>query len=249
MRVADFINFLTDALPNGEVYLFGGILRDLALLGRKGFSSDIDLVVEGEWSHCIGYLNSLGAKQNKFGGYRLEVDGWPIDIWNAAETWAVRQGYVRYKGIASLTETVILNWDAILMNWKTRAFIYRPGYFDTLRARRLDVVFEQNPNPIGMAVRVFRHLCVKDARSIGVGAAEYLSACTGKYSFELLTRHELRSYGASMIDPAIYELFDRFRKFESLDIRSRFDAAAESLRREGVTPSTSQLGWSFDAAE
>ena len=118
--VGNFLNLISDAMPNGNVYLFGGVLRDLALLGRKGFNSDIDLVVEGDWSHFVSYLQSLKAHKNKFGGYRLMVDGWPIDIWNAKETWAIKQGFVLYKGIASLTDTTVLNWDAILMNWRTR---------------------------------------------------------------------------------------------------------------------------------
>ena len=35
-NIAGFLNFISDALPHGDVYLFGGILRDLALLGRRG---------------------------------------------------------------------------------------------------------------------------------------------------------------------------------------------------------------------
>jgi predicted nucleotidyltransferase len=69
--VSEFLDFLTDAVPDGDVNLFGGVLRDLALLGRRGFNSDIDLVVEGDWKDCETYLKSLNAQRNKFGGYRL----------------------------------------------------------------------------------------------------------------------------------------------------------------------------------
>ena len=107
--ITGFLNFVTDAIPNGDVYLFGGVLRDLALLGRKGFNSDIDVVVEGNWEQFVSYLDSLKAHKNKFGGYRLTIGGWPVDIWNASETWAIKRGLVRYNGIASLTETTVLN--------------------------------------------------------------------------------------------------------------------------------------------
>ncbi len=130
--IAEFLDFITAALPDGDVYLFGGVLRDLALLGNKGFDSDIDLVVEGNWHDCARYLESYGAAKNKFGGFRLSVDGWPIDIWNARETWAIKQGLVEYRSIFSLTETTVLNWDAILMNWRTRLFIHRPNYLERL---------------------------------------------------------------------------------------------------------------------
>src|SRR5262245_12446938 len=78
-----FFDFLSASLPQCDIYLFGGMLRDLALFGREGFNSDIDVVVEGEWAAFSDYLETLGAKKNRFGGYRLSAGDWPIDIWNA----------------------------------------------------------------------------------------------------------------------------------------------------------------------
>jgi hypothetical protein len=230
--IAKFLNFISDALPDGDVYLFGGLLRDLALLGQKGFNSDIDIVVEGNWSSCVAYLESLGAHKNKFGGYRLEVAGWPIDIWNAKETWAIKQGLVQYKSIASLTETTVLNWDAILMNWRTRTFIYRKNYFDDLKARKLDIVLVKNPDPLGMAVRVFRHLCSKDARKITSLAIEYLVNCTKTYSFDDIKNREIRSYGKTLIDPHIYKFFEHLKANEMLDMDSRISIASDILKKE-----------------
>lgn len=231
-NVAAFANFMSDALPHGEIYIFGGILRDLALLGRRGFSSDIDLVVEGDWSHCVAYLESLGARRNKFGGYRFQVAGWPIDIWNAQETWAIKQGLVSYKGIASLTQTTILNWDAILMNWRTRQFIHRKQYLEELRGRVLDIVLEQNPNPLGMVTRVLRHLCAKDARQITPSAARFLAEATTKYTFREIRAEEIRSYGDALIEPPVFRLFEHFGDTEGPDVVHRFGIASEALKRE-----------------
>lgn len=207
--IVQFLNFLSDVVPDGDVYLFGGILRDVALFGPRGFTSDIDLVVEGDWDHCVNYLVSLGGHRNKFGGFRLAVDGWPVDIWNAADTWAIRQGLVTYRSIASLTETTVLNWDAILMNWRTGAFVCREKYLEELRDRTLDVVLTANPNPLGMVVRVFRHLCSKDARRVTEAAARFLVESTTKYSYQEIVREERRSYGNSAIGSDIYMLFER----------------------------------------
>lgn len=244
--VAEFLGFMSDALPTGDVYLFGGILRDLALLGRRGFNSDIDLVVEGDWNHCIPYLQSLKARRNKFGGYRLNVGGWPIDIWNARDTWAIAQGLVAYDGIASLTQTTVLNWDAILMNWRTRTFIYREGYLADLRSRLLDIVLEQNPNPLGMAVRVFRHLSVKDARQVTSSAAMYLANCTAQYRFDDIHSKELRTYGNAAIELPLYRFFERIKENESLEMHARFARASESLKKEGIALPYRQVGWNFD---
>ncbi|MFL6621793.1 MAG: hypothetical protein ACJ8NR_04155 [Sulfurifustis sp.] len=230
--VVEFLNFISDAVPDGDVYLFGGILRDIALLGKRGFSSDIDLVVEGSWQNCVVYLESLGARKNKFGGYRLKIAGWPIDIWNARETWAIRHGLVDYRGIASLTETTVLNWDAILMNWRTRTFVYRENYLEKLKGRVLDIVLEENPNPLGMAVRVFRHLCLKDARKISPSAANYLGNCAQTYSFDEIKRCETRSFGSSVIDPVTFRFFEHLKAYEGLGIERGFSKASDSLMKE-----------------
>ena len=231
--IAAFLDFIADALPSGELYLFGGLFRDLALLGRNGFSSDIDLVVEGSWENCVAYIQTLGARKNKFGGYRLTVAGWPVDIWNARQTWAIEQGLVPYRGIYSLTKTTVLNWDAILMNWRDRTFVHANSYLDEINSRVLNVVLEENPNPLGMAVRVFRHLCQKDARKITQSAAEYLAHCADTYSFEVIRSAEIRSHGNSVIQPAIYRLFEHLRDAEDqLNIRSRYSIASDLLKKE-----------------
>jgi len=230
--ISKFLNFITDAMPDGDVYLFGGILRDLALLGRKGFNSDIDLVVEGDWSHFISYLQSLKAHKNKFGGYRLMVGRWPVDIWNAKETWAIKQGFVSYKGIASLTETTVLNWDAILMNWRTRGFVYRNNYFDEINTRVLDIVLEKNPNQLGMAVRVFRHFCLKDARKITPSAAKYLANCAKTYSFEEVNNAELRSYHNTVIARALHRFFEHIDTSEEQNIQHQFSIANDIVEQE-----------------
>jgi len=230
--IAAFLQFLTDSLPDGDVYLFGGVLRDLALLGGKGFNSDIDIVVEGDWQSCIRYLDRIGARRNKFGGYRLRVAGWDVDIWSAKETWAIKQGIVPYKGIASLTETTVLNWDAVLMNWRTRAFVFRDRYLDEIQARLLDIVLDQNPDPIGMAVRVFRHLCLKDAKSVTEKALEYLADCTSAYTLADLTAREVRSYGKSIIEPAMYRYFEHVKANKGLPMGERISLATEITRKE-----------------
>jgi hypothetical protein len=231
-NIVEFLDFIADVVPDGDVYLFGGVLRDVALFGRRGFTSDIDLVVEGNWNHCVKYLASLGAHQNKFGGFRLQLAGWPIDIWNATDTWAIREGFVTYRGIASLTETTVLNWDAILMNWRTGTFVCREGYLEDLRERTLDVVLVANPNPLGMIVRVFRHLCYKDARRITGAAARFLAESTAQYSYAEITSEEMRSYGNSMIRRDIYKLFEHMYGSDAPNLSQKFHSATEILRRE-----------------
>ena len=227
----EFLGFACDVLPTGNLYLFGGILRDLALYGREGFSSDIDLVVDGDWTHLVKYLTSRGgATQNRFGGLRLEVDGRPVDIWNARETWAIRKGLVHYRGIESLTETTILNWDAVLLNWSTRQIICDRDYFRQLRHGVLDVVLVDNPNPLGAAVRAFRHLCLEDAKELTIDAARYLSQAARQYSVEVVVGSEIRSYCNSVIDPAVLRFFRQLETNSVSEVRRQFNGASRILQ-------------------
>ena len=204
----EFLDYVCDALPLGELYLFGGVLRDMAMFGRKGFASDIDLVVEGDWSHLTRYLEKLGASRNRFGGFRLYVEGCPVDIWAACETWAIREELVPYRGIESLTRTTILNWDAILFNWRTRVVVCPPNYFSDIQRCLMDVVLTKNPNPLGAAVRAFRHLCSKKAE-LTENAARYLSDAARCYSPEAIVRKEIASYPGRMIDPVVLRFFEQ----------------------------------------
>lgn len=242
----DLLNHISEILPNSEIYLFGGVIRDLALFGRDGFNSDIDIVVDGDWINCKEYLHSLGATLNKFGGFRIEVAGWPIDIWNAQETWAIRQGLIEFNGISSLTKTTILNWDAVLMNWDTRKIICEPNYLDSLKERQMDIVLRENPNPLGATTRVFRHLCAKDAKSITQNTAEFLANSTSLYSLKQIKQYELSSHGNTIIESAIFSLFKRVKELENLEIRERFEIASRALERDGATLSFRQLNLNFN---
>lgn len=237
--ISEFLSFLVDMDPQGEVYVFGGMIRDLALFGKRGFSSDIDIVVEGDWDIFREFFAEKGAVKNKFGGFRFIFDGWPVDVWSAPETWAIVNGLIEYRGISSLTDTTILNWDAALMNWRTKNFIVRENYFHQLTSRHLDVVLEDNPNPVGMATRVLRHLCAKDAKKVGAGAVDYLCRAVNDFSLEDIHLQELNSYGSSLVEPAVYTLFKRvslqggtFKDFRKIE---------REMESEGWLLSSSQL--------
>ena len=234
--IYEFLGYMCDALPGGELYLFGGVLRDLAMFGRKGFASDIDLVVEGDWVHLANYLERLGASRNRFGGYRLYVERWPIDIWAARETWAIREGLVRYRGIESLTKTTILNWDAILLNWRTKEMVCRPDYFSEIQQHLMDVVLTKNPNPLGAAVRAFRHLCSKDAEKLTVAAARYLGDAAKRHSSESIVRAETASYRNRVIDPIVLGFFEQLDTSSTPAMRCQFKKA---MRRQFKETSSS----------
>ncbi len=206
-NLGEFLDLISCTVPEGDLYLFGGVLRDLALFGEKGFSSDIDIVVDGDWDLIYPKLIKLGAIKNKFGGFRLMRDDIPIDIWLAKETWAVKNNLVAYRGIASLLDTTVLNWDAILMNWRTKSFLYKQEYFSELNRGYMDVVLERNPNPLGMLVRILRHVILKDAKTISYQVLKYVYRSVNAYTYEEIVEAEYSSYGNSHIHMHMYDMF------------------------------------------
>ena len=232
--VTEFLNFLCDALPGGNVYLFGGVLRDLAMFGRKGFSSDIDLVVDGDWTHLRHYLKELDASVTRFGGFRLMVDGWPVDLWAAKDTWAIQQGLVQYSSILSLTRTTILNWDAVLFNWSTKRVLCKRDYFAQIYSRTMDIVLPENPNPLRAAVRAFRHLCMNDAREITVKAARYLGDAAQRYSKNTIVESEDLNYNNRVIDPAVIQFFGDLDVSSDDSIKLHFSKVPKEKKFDGT---------------
>ena len=149
---------------------------------------------------------------------------------DCARNMAIREGLVEYHGIESLTETTILNWDAILLNWRTKRIICNPDYFLQIRNRVMDIVLTENPNPLGAAVRAFRHLCLKDAKELTTQAARYLADAAHEYPDETIIKSEIASYRESIIDPAILGFFRHMDTSSEDLIRRQFAGASRILQ-------------------
>jgi hypothetical protein len=227
----ELFEFLKFANPFGGAYIFGGMLRDIAMFGNSGFNSDIDLVIDGDWSAIDSLLSKSGIEKNKFGGYRIHVSGvlLPVDIWQAENTWAIKKGLVEYRDISSLLDTTVANWDSILMNWDTKSLIYRQNYFEEIGSRHLDLILKDNPNKLGMLVRMFRYILKKDAHSISSEILDYLLDQTSVFNYEEVSKSESNSYTDSLISRASY---DYFKKKTKLDIANR----ESLLEKKSFTP-------------
>ncbi len=143
-----------DLNPIGEVLLFGGLLRNAALFGLTNFRSDIDVVVAGSKAESLArVLDRFGPVRNSFGGYRLRLDSFQVDIWTLDSTWAFRKGLVKGETVEDLLQTTFFNWDAIAYSLNSGTLYSKDGYIEEIRGSFLDIVLSVNPNPIGMLKR------------------------------------------------------------------------------------------------
>ena len=76
-------NLLDCLVSCQDVYLFGGVLRDIALFGISKLEADIDLVYTGtrDAISAVVRTNSFKVEKNKFGGARVETRYWFVDVW------------------------------------------------------------------------------------------------------------------------------------------------------------------------
>ncbi len=94
----------------------------------------------------------------------------------------------------------------------------------------MDIVLVDNPNPLGAAVRAFRHLCLKDARKITIPAARFLGNAARKYSAERIMKSEVDSYHESVISPAILKFFEEVDTSTVRAIQHKFHGTSTVLQ-------------------
>jgi hypothetical protein len=156
-RLSGVLDALDDWIP---IYIFGGAIRDIALKGSSSMKSDLDLVSPVSIIDIIhimdNYFPNIIYEFNRYGGIRFNLMSQEIDLWPAKESWAFKEGVVRYYGIHSLLDTTITNWDAVLYDWRYKEVICHETYFNDIEVGFLDINLMQNPNPVGRLYKVFK---------------------------------------------------------------------------------------------
>lgn len=171
--IQEIIKYLTTHFY--DTVIFGGMIRDLALFGAKGFNSDIDIVIDTDPTTLKEIIDArYKTKTNRFGGLKLLVEKQRLDIWPLCETWAIKQGYIKQNGIASLPNTTFFNYDAIVYHVTKKKLIYKKHYFEDISKRVLDINLEPNPNPQFMALKALRTLQGRDI-AISLRLAIYIT--------------------------------------------------------------------------
>ncbi|WP_173984890.1 hypothetical protein [Magnetospirillum sp. SS-4] len=154
----DQISIVLEALRDvGPSAIFGGLLRDLCLLGSRNFHSDVDIVVDSQSLYDIERrLFKWKPAKNRFGGYRFSVGKQAFDVWALDNTWAFQHGHVTKSDFSTLPLTTFFNWDAVAYCIDDGRIICSDNYFADLSEKIIDVNLQENPNPIGAVVRTLR---------------------------------------------------------------------------------------------
>jgi len=185
---------LRDLENVADVYVFGGLMRDLALYGIDDFNSDIDLVVKpNDLVEFKRILGTYGFSQNKFGGYRLQSQRWLFDIWEFKNTWAFRENHISPHSKRSLIETTFFNWDAILYDCKSNQIICDDNYLHAIAHRNLDINLRKNPNKINSLIRALKFI-VKDGAHTGTGLTNFIIEMLSEVEDCTILEYEIKHY-------------------------------------------------------
>lgn len=188
---------------DSHAWIFGGMIRDIGLFGRKGFRSDIDVVLDVERHQLTARLEQLSIQHrrvNKLGGIRFRYQNIDFDIWCLADTWAFKQKIIPFEDAHSLLKTTLMTWDAILYDVQRRQVISPENYLDDLIEKRLELVLEHTPNEIGSLVKILRTIYGKQVDKIGPKLCQFLLETLGNYQGDTLIRYELSHYQTPVIN-------------------------------------------------
>ena len=212
------VRFLVDDLSrSGSVVVFGGMIRDLALFGNKIFSSDVDLVVNfNDRNKLVEIVSKYNYTVNAFGGYRIFLKKWRVDVWNLRDTWAFKEKYVELNDFKSLLSTTFFNWDAIIYRFDNREIYCDDRYLDELNKRYLDINLEKNPNELGTFVRTLKFVYYYNA-CVSKQMLNYIFNKFKNYAIEEICQYQIRNGRSKLLsEENLFFIRDEiFRHYES----------------------------------
>lgn len=195
---------------NAKLWLCAGAVRDVIASREFGWGEmrprDFDVGVAGLSKKTFhGLLAAFGGEQNRYGGYRIHLEGSPPwEVWRLEETIGLRLTRAPFS-VKNVLRTFVLSTNAI-------AFSIETGRFWDKGALR------------SIATRTAR--LVEDAilHSTSVFAAKALF-CTIQFPFMLSP--ELQSFVSTHLEAKrlTHEAFKNFRNFTLLNTKNRFHLA------------------------
>lgn len=191
---------LRELRAQGHLVLIGGMLRDVAMFGNAGFKSDLDFVINPyDLAAFEKQMHAIGARVNRFGGYALPSKKWQIDVWPLQRTWAHLEGYVRVRMVGDLRDVTFFSCDAIIYDLAYKKLCAKPGYFDDLDRKMLEINLRPNPNPKGNAVRALRYALMKGFHW-GPNLSRFVAETIDEVGWDALRESEIRSFKDRYLD-------------------------------------------------
>ncbi|NLN32848.1 MAG: hypothetical protein GX159_04550, partial [Flavobacteriaceae bacterium] len=146
--------FIEDLKKHYTPYLFSGVLRNFFIKIYEK-PRDLDIVLlssEGKVKENIeSFLANYGdVRKNSFGGYKLILDNFPIDLWFIEDTWAFQNKLLNENNNLeyNLLKSTFFNFSSIIYDFKNQTFIIEKDFEKFISKREMDIVLPDNPNQV-----------------------------------------------------------------------------------------------------
>ena len=152
-------NFLGVVNEFGESAIFGGMIRDFLIGSPKGFKGDIDIVVDSQsLDELFIVFQNYQILRNKFGGLRINLGSWEIDIWRLSDTWAFSNVPGISPILSNLPFTTFFELDSICYNLRSKKIVCTPTYFDHFKDKILDVTCPISSSDVYILKKGYRYI-------------------------------------------------------------------------------------------
>jgi len=150
-------NLLMNKLEDvGDIIVIGGVIRDVIL--NECEPRDIDLIIDTEEKLDKIMNNFDNVSRNRFGGYKLLIEGLPVDVWTIASHWAFRENILK-RSFENIKYSTFLNFDSVYYNI-TKDIGIADVFNDAMTRSFLDITLEdkyiyRNPFAVTNIIRMF----------------------------------------------------------------------------------------------
>lgn len=192
----------------GEAYLFGGLVRD-ALLGSSGVFGDVDIFVSGPLDEETAERVSRVHRRTNFGGMRLVVGRYDVDIWELAKSVAFRFERGPEKSVRGLLSTVCFSTDAVAVSLLTGRVLADSSFNRTVKTKVFEFVSRPPALEILQVVRVGR-ICVKNGVRPDREISKYFVDGVDAFGVGGLIAAEQKWKGRRLLDERIVRILDQW---------------------------------------
>lgn len=221
----------------GEAYLFGGLVRD-ALLGSSGVFGDVDIFVSGPLDEETAERVSRVHRRTNFGGMRLVVGRYDVDIWELAKSAAFRFERGPEKSVRGLLSTVCFSTDAVAVSLLTGRVLADSSFNRTVKTKVFEFVSRPPTLEILQVVRVGR-ICVKNGVRPDREISRYFVDGVDAFGVGGLIAAEQKWKGRRLLDERIVRILDQWCR---ASMSSDFDSGGPHFGGDSLFVSSAKTG-------
>ena len=178
--------------------------------------NDLDIVVDcsdEELEKIIEDNDIEVGKINRFGGRKLRLDPHTelVDVWTVGNTWGIRKGYVKNRGLSSYPEATTYSTDAVVISPSSNE-IYADHFIDSIRNEEINIVFGKTPIAVSTLEKMHR-LVKKYNLKPGSDALKFIDLINQKRSslskdqdFEMIQESDADTIGKKDAQEVLYVL-------------------------------------------